>query len=457
MTKKVVKHILIAGNIYLAGVFFCIVAALGIIAFDPSFFVLGMILLAAGLLAFAFYRVLKILKADWYVVARNLVDLLEALIPLEKPRESLAEGKKRILIFNWRDKKHMFSGGAEVYIHELAVRWVQEGHKVTIFCGNDSKNPRYETYDGVDVIRRGGFYFVYVWAFVYFMLKYRNSFDVIIDCENGIPFFTPLYAKQKVFLLIHHVHQEVFRKSLTPPFSWLASFLELKLMPLVYKNVQVITVSESSKKEILTHKITKTEPIIIHNGVDLLRFQPAKKSKTPTILYLGRLQSYKSLHVLIKAAPKVLAKFPKVEFIIAGYGEDEKRLKKLTQKLGLTDKFTFLGKVTEEQKIELFQKAWIFVNPSMVEGWGITTIEANACGTPVVASNVPGLRDSVKNPHTGFLVEYGNSDAFAGKMIELLDDKQMLEVMSHEAIMWSEKFNWDTSAKKRIRSYTIII
>ncbi|HSW88592.1 MAG TPA: glycosyltransferase [Candidatus Saccharimonadales bacterium] len=451
MKKKVVKHILLSGNVYLAGIFFCVLVSLGIIMFQPSFLALGSILLTAAILALVLFKLLRTLRADWYAVARNLVDFFEALIPLQKQQEPINPLKKRILIFNWRDKKHIFSGGAEVYTHELATRWVKEGHVVTIFCGNDGKNPRHEVYEGVEVIRRGGFYFVYVWAFLYYMMRYRNSFDFIIDCENGIPFFTPLYAKQKVFLLIHHVHQEVFRTSLTPPFSWLASFLELKLMPLVYKNVQVITVSESSKKEILHHKITKTEPIVVHNGVDLTKFQPAKKSIKPMILYLGRLQSYKSLDVLIKAAPKILEKFPEVEFTIAGFGEEERKLRKLTKKLNISEKFNFLGRVTEEEKISLYQKAWVFVNPSMMEGWGITTIEANACGTPVVASNVPGLKDSVKNPHTGFLVEYGNDGAFAEKIMELLDDKQMLTVMSHEAIVWAEQFDWNKSADKILK------
>src|SRR5258708_4874996 len=275
----------------------------------------------------------KIFKHIRYVVSRNLIDFLEALIPIQKGKETITQAKKRILIFNWRDTKHVFAGGAEVYIHELATRWVKEGYIVSIFCGNDGKNPRHEIYDGVEVIRRGGFYFVYVWAFVYYLLRYRNNYDVIIDCENGIPFFTPLYAKQKIFLLIHHVHQEVFRTSLTPPFSWFASFLELKLMPFVYRNVQVITVSESSKKEILHHKITKKEPIIVHNGVDITKFKPAVKTEKPMILYLGRLQPYKSLHVFIKAAPEILAKFPEVAFVIAGFGEEEKKLKKLTKKL----------------------------------------------------------------------------------------------------------------------------
>lgn len=447
MKKKVVKHILLSGNVYLSCILFCIVTSLGIVFFEPSFWALALLIFIAGALAYIVYRVLKSLKADWLAVARNLVDFVEALIPVQKQEQSAENAKKRILIFNWRDKKHLFSGGAEVYLHELATRWVQEGHAVTIFCGNDGKSPRHEVYDGVEVIRRGGFYFVYVWAALYYLLRLRKQTDVIIDAQNGIPFFTPLFARKPIYCLMFHVHQEYFRTSLINPLYLLAFFLEKKAMPFIYRKVQFITISESTKKDMITLGLGKAGITLVYPGVNIEALQPGQKTKKPSILYLGRLKSYKSVHVLIKAAPQILKKFPQVEFIIAGSGEEEYKLKQLAKKLSVFESFSFLGKVTEEQKIELYQKAWVFVNPSLIEGWGMTTIEANACGTPVVASNVPGLRDSVKNPHTGFLVEYGNADAFAGKIMELLGDRQMLTVMSHEAIMWSEKFDWNKSAK----------
>jgi glycosyltransferase involved in cell wall biosynthesis len=229
---------------------------------------------------------------------------------------------KKILIFNWRDTRHKFAGGAEVYIHELAKRWVKAGHKVTVFCGNDGHSPRYETIDGVEIVRRGGFYFVYIWAFLYYVLKFRDKYDIVIDCENGIPFFTPLYVQKKKYLVIHHIHQEVFRKSLSPFLSTIATTLEMKVMPLVYRKIPVITVSPSSKQEIMNWKISKKEPVIIYNGVDLKRYKPAKKSETPMVLYLGRLQQYKSLHVLIEAAKSILEHVPKAEFVIAGDGDE---------------------------------------------------------------------------------------------------------------------------------------
>ncbi len=85
-----------------------------------------------------------------------------------------------------------------------------------------------------------------------------------------------------------------------------------------------------------------------------------------------------------------------------------------------------------------------------MEGWGITTIEANACGTPVVASRVSGLKDSVKNPHTGYLVDYGDVDAFADKIAKLLTNKTVRSSMSEEAENWAKKFDWNISANKSL-------
>jgi glycosyltransferase involved in cell wall biosynthesis len=169
------------------------------------------------------------------------------------------------------------------------------------------------------------------------------------------------------------------------------------------------------------------------------------------VVYLGRLKFYKSIHVFIRAAKEVLEKVPDAEFVIAGYGEEEWPLRKLAKELKIQDKIRFVGKVSEQEKIKLYQKAWAFVNPSFMEGWGITSIEANACGTPVVASNVPGLRDAVLNPSSGFLVPYGQVDAFAEKITLLLTDTNVRDTMSKKSIEWAKKFDWQKSADEGLK------
>jgi glycosyltransferase involved in cell wall biosynthesis/O-antigen/teichoic acid export membrane protein len=355
-------------------------------------------------------------------------------------------GGKRILIFNWRDTKHKFAGGAEVYIHELAKNWTASGNEVTVFCGNDGKSLRSEIVDGVNVVRHGGFYMVYFWAVLYYIFHFRGKFDIIIDCENGIPFFAPLYAHEPVLCLMHHVHQEVFRRSLSWPLATLARFLEKSLMPLVYKNVRFITISESSKNSILSLGLATAGIDVVHPGVNLEHALPAEINPPPNVLYLGRLKDYKSVDVLIKAFRFVVNQIADSKLIIAGSGEEETKLRKLTHDLSLTKNVEFRGHVTEEEKWDLMHKAWVFVNPSFMEGWGITTIEANACGVPVVAADVPGLRDSVKNPHTGFLVEHGNSSAFAQKITLLLEDSRLRKELGQNALEWAQNFYWEKTS-----------
>lgn len=377
----------------------------------------------------------------------SLVNFVDMFFP--EPINDLSDKiyKKRILIFNWRDMRHSFAGGAEAYIESMARHWAAAGSKITIFSGNDGLSPRRENSNGVEIIRRGGFYLVYVWAFFYYIFLFRGKYDIIIDCQNGIPFFTPLYAGEKIYCLIHHVHQEVFRKSLSKYLAMLAIFLEKNLMPFVYKNNTIITVSDSSKEQILNLGMGVNDIWVINPGIELKKLRMGVKSKIPVILYLGRLKAYKSIDILIRAFKIVASKNAKAILVIAGSGEEEGNLRKLVQSFGyLSDRIIFTGKVSEEEKIGLLQKAWILVNPSMMEGWSIATIEANSCGTPVVASNVPGLCDSVKNGITGYLVDYGNEELFAKRMIKLIGNKVLRKKMSIASRYWAEGFDWQQSS-----------
>lgn len=405
------------------------------------------IILYTSILAIFIISFLHYIQRNTKFIFANIIDLINLFKPLEK-QDNLQQGRKRILVMNWRDTKHVFAGGAEVYVHELARRWVKDGNQVTLFCGNDGNSLRNETIDGVRIVRRGGFWFVYFWAFIYYISKFRGRFDIIIDCHNGIPFFTPLYAKEKIYTVLHHVHQEVFYKYLPKPLAWFAATLENRLMPYVYRKVKFITVSPSTKHEMEQLDIVGKGIEIVYNGVDMNDLKPAQKSNLPTVLYLGRLKAYKSVDVLIKAFKKVVDQLPEARLVIAGSGEEEERLKFAVDALEISQSVEFTGKIDDGQKKKLLQEAWVFVNPSMMEGWGITTIEASACGTPVVASNVPGLRDSVQSPITGFLVEYGDTGAFAEKILALLQDNKMRGQMSSNARDWAEKFSWDESARK---------
>ncbi len=376
--------------------------------------------------------------------------------PVEKEESTAKEEGLRILVFNWRDMKHASAGGAEVYVHEMAKEWVATGNHVTLFCAQDKGTAREEVIDGIQVIRRGGFYSVYIWAWITYMSRLRGHYDVVVDCQNGIPFFTPLYAKEPVYCLMHHVHQKVFFYSLSRSLALFASFLEKRVMPFVYRRVKFVTVSDSSRKEIESLGMGKSGIAVIHPGLRMRRFVRGKKSLHPTVLYLGRLKAYKSVDVLIRAFAQVLQSRPESMLVIAGDGDEQKRLWTLSRSLGLDDRhILFLGKVSEKMKLELLRMAWVLVNPSLMEGWGMVAIEANACGTPVIASDVPGLRDSVDNSHTGRLVRYGDAEAFAASMLELFENERLREEMGKNAVAWAKHFDWRLSSRKFFREFKL--
>lgn len=358
-------------------------------------------------------------------------------------------GKSNILILNWRDTKHKWQGGAEIYIQEMAQRWVKKGYGVTIFCGNDGLSAYDDEVGGVKILRRGGFFTLYAWAFLYYVLRLRKHFDLIVDCENGVPFFSPLYSSKPKVLLIHHVHQTVFRNNLPLPLAWLAMFMESKLMKSVYKKVKIVTVSKSSQEDIIALGLSDLNNIsIVNPGLDHRKYYRAVKFKNPTFSYLGRIMSYKNIDVLLHAFSLVLKAIPNANLIIAGQGPDLNNLKALSKKLNIINNVEFKGYVEDLEKNEILSKSWVMVQPSSFEGWGITVTEANASGTPVIASNTSGLRDSVLDGQTGLLVKTGSVEEFSRAMIALIQMHGFRERISSNAFIWSRNFNWSNSADK---------
>ena len=354
----------------------------------------------------------------------------------------------RILIFNWRDPSHPWAGGAEVFLHQVARRWVRQGHPVTWFCGRYEGQPARGCLDGSRIIRQGGIFGVYVRAAQCYLGQLRGRFDVILDSANGIPFFTPLFSNIPKLAMVHHVHDRVFFRELPRHLAHLGCFLEQWCMPRFYRDVPFITVSNSSRDALVRLGIPPAQISTLYNAVDHTRYRPGLKSKTPLLVYLGRLRHYKSIDVALRALPAVLRVVPDLRFSIAGSGLAETSLRALTRQLGLTDHVRFHGHVSDREKIRLLQQAHVTVNPSMKEGWGLTVLEANACGTPVVGANVAGLCDSIRHGETGLLVPYADPQALAACLQELLTDHDRRQEMSRNALAWAGCFHWDETAER---------
>lgn len=378
---------------------------------------------------------------------KSIADILGLYLRFAKNNR----GKKlRILIFNWRDIKHLHAGGAEVYIHEIAKRWIAEGCEVTLFCGNDRYSAATETVEGIFTVRKGGFYSVYLWAFIYYILIFRNKFDVVIESGNGIPFFTPLFSGIPKILILHHVHKDVFHQELSRLKAWIATGIETKIAPMIYTNTPIITVSKSSKSDLEKIGFNREQITIINPGVSDNYKSKVRKSVYPSFIYLGRVRPYKNIDIALLAFKNVVAAYPNARLTIAGWGSDSDFLRHQVASLGLTLKVKLAGLVSEQYKYRLLGKAWVALQPSSYEGWSISVIEANIAGVPVIASDVSGLKDSVKHKMTGLLVPVRNVDSLAREMKYLISHPSTLKKYAREAGKWANMFSWDTSSSEML-------
>jgi glycosyltransferase involved in cell wall biosynthesis len=173
---------------------------------------------------------------------------------------------------------------------------------------------------------------------------------------------------------------------------------------------------------------------------------PDDRPRPRRVAYLGRLERYKQIDVMLHAMAGLVERFPDVEILVIGRGAARADLEALVQKLGLAERTRFTGFVSDDERSALLASTRVCVCPSEKEGWGLTVIESNAMGTPVVASDAPGLRDSVRHGETGFLVTTGSAEAFAQRIGQLLEDDALAARMSRAALSWSQKFDWDLAA-----------
>lgn len=358
----------------------------------------------------------------------------------------------RILVINWQDIGNPLGGGAEVHLFELFSRISKWGHDITLLCSRFKGAKRKQMVRGIRVIRcgtRGTFNFFV--PFAYYALAKNFQFDVVVEDINKIPFYGPLFVKKPLLGIIHHLFGKTIYKEAAFPVATYV-YVSERVIPFFYKNVPFSVVSESSKQELLQMGIREENLTVIYNCVDHQLHRPSGLAKfdTPTVVFIGRLKKYKSVDTLIKAMRIVAAKIDRVKLLIIGEGSDKDQLQRLTAKLGLNSIVEFTGYIEQDRKAEFLERAHVVVNPSPKEGWGLTNIEANACGTPVIASDAPGLKDSVINDQTGLLFEYGNIRDLAEKIILILDNRKLRQKLSTGALNWASGFDWDVSAAQML-------
>jgi glycosyltransferase involved in cell wall biosynthesis len=358
----------------------------------------------------------------------------------------------KILIFNWQDIKNPLAGGAEVHLHEIFSRVVRLGHEVTLFCSSFPGAPREETINGIKVIREGGRYLFNYRVMYRYLTKFRHEkYDVVIDDMNKIPFFTPLYIQEPLYAIIHHLFDKsIFQEAPLPLAIYVYYMEKLGVALLRRHRIPLMVVSPSTRAEMWSKGYRDEDMQYAYNCVDhgLHRSDGVPKSATPLIGYFGRLKKYKSPDHLLRAFTIVKKTVPDLQLVVIGDGDYKKTLEALARELGIEQDVRFTGFVDENEKVRLLQQMWFMVNTSSKEGWGLTVVEANACGSTVLGSNVPGLRDAIKDGETGLLYEYGNIDELASKMNLLLNDASLRTRLTENAKQWSLSFDWSVVAKQ---------
>jgi glycosyltransferase involved in cell wall biosynthesis len=356
-----------------------------------------------------------------------------------------------ILVLNWRDMKHPQAGGAEVHFQEIFRRFVKKGHSVVLLTTKFPGAAAQDEQDGI-IIYRWGHTYSFNWEAPFLIRRVfrRHQIDCIVDDVNKLPFFSSKwFPKKQCGVIFHHLFGATIFGQTAYPFARYVLFME-RLNAWGYKNTPACAVSQSTAAELVELGFAKDSIRIIENSVDTEKYSPdpGVKKVPDLLLYAGRLKKYKNVAIVLDAVKKLSDAGMRVRLAVAGAGDDENNLHDRARQLGIEDKVDFMGFVDEATKINLYCRASVFVNPSHKEGWGITSIEAGACGTAVVANDVPGLRDSVRHGETGLLYKENDCDDLVACIRKVLGDAALRAKFEAGGRRWALGFSWDESAKK---------
>jgi glycosyltransferase involved in cell wall biosynthesis len=360
---------------------------------------------------------------------------------------------RHLLAVNFRDPHHPDAGGAELHLEEILLEGVRRGWRVTWLAAAFPGAPAELDHRGIRVVRRGGW-----WNFnlvVPGVLKREFSDpppDWVVEDINKVPCFTPLFTPAPVSAIVPHLFGSTAMRETSPPVALYVMALEA-LIPAVYRRSRFLAISESTRDD-LVHRGVQTDRVsVVHCGIDhdTYRVDPqVSKSTTPTIVFVGRLRRYKGMDWVIRTLPKLLARVPSARLLVIGEGPHAGALKLAAARLGVAHAVAFLGFLPREEKARRLREAWVLVQPSPKEGWGLTVIEASACGTAVVAADSPGLRDSVRHGETGLLVRYDDDAALAGALESVLVDPARRKALAAEGVRWAARFTWPDCAQRSL-------
>jgi glycosyltransferase involved in cell wall biosynthesis len=351
--------------------------------------------------------------------------------------------RMRIVWMSWKDREHPLRGGAEVVADNILRRLVADGHSVTLLTADYAGA---KPFDDMSVVRQGNRFTVYYHAWRHYQKHLRGQTDLVIDEMNTIPFFARWHAGAPTVLFVHQLARQIWFYQLPWFVGWIGYLAEPLYLYLLRKQ-PVITVSDSTKKDLMKYGFNDETIHIISEGIHLKRLRgmsSVKKFKQPTMLSHGTIRAMKRTLDQVKAFEIAKSTIPTLQLKISGDSNDPygQEVLSYAARSPFAGDIEYMGRVSDEQKLELMQRSHFIAVTSVKEGWGLIVSEAASQGTPSVVYNVDGLRDSVQHNRTGVIVDDNTPAGLARGIQTLLGSPRKYEELRRSGWMASGKLTF---------------
>jgi len=352
----------------------------------------------------------------------------------------------------WRDLDDVEAGGSELHSHNVAAIWAQAGLKVTVRTSFAPGRPPRTVRDGYTVIRKAGRYLVFPRSVASEMTGRLGPCDGLVEIWNGMPFLSPIWWRGPRMIWLHHVHGPMWQMTLPPRLAKLGSTVEERIAPPFYRRSPVVTLSESSREELVEELGFQRERVhVIEPGIDP-RFSPGgERSPTPLVVAVGRLVPVKDFARLIRVMHEVRATVEDARLVIVGDGYERDDLEALIRDLDAEGWVRLAGRVSDDELISLYRQAWTVASTSIREGWGMTITEAAACGTPAVATRIAGHSDAIVEQHSGLLGD--NDEQITAHLRAALTDATLRRQLQQGALERAAALTWESTA---VRTFEVL-
>ena len=358
---------------------------------------------------------------------------------------ALELGLRRVAVLAWRDLDDPEAGGSELHAHQLATIWARGGLDVTLRTSATAGLSPLAERDGYRVVRRSGRIGVFPRSVLGTLVQRRSRPDGLMEVWHGIPFFAPVWARCPFVSFVHHVHADTWKILLPPAMARVGETLELRVAPPLYRRTRFVTPSNSTRHDVVS--LLRADPdrvTVAPNGVDR-RFSPGgQRSADPLVVAVGRLVPVKRFDALIDALAEVRRRVPQMKAVIVGDGFERPKLESKAASLGAGEWLSMPGHLPDDELLDMYRRAWVLASASRREGWNMTVTEAAACGTPAVATNIVGHRDTVAHGSSGLLAEPG--DDFVDALARVLRDGDLRARLGDGAAARARAFTWEATA-----------